>query len=442
MPRRSKEYVSDPEKRSRWLAFAGVIAGVSVFGVAQGLTYPLLSFILIEKGISPTLIGLSTAMTPLGLIASASIVPRAAVRLGATTLALLAVCAAIASLTVIGLLQSVWAWFPLRFLLGVAINPLFILSEAWMISLVAPARRGRAMGIYAAILSAGYAAGPFTLVLTGETGLRPFMVAIAACVMCGTCLLLVRRRLPGLTHGGPRLPISRFVALAPALLVAVFLTAAFEQAYMSLFPVYGVNVGLDEAETAGLLSVLIVGNVALQVPLGFAAERLRPRSVLVACVALAALCCLLQPIISGTPGIWLLAFFLGAFSYGAYTVALVELGERFSGPALVTGNAAFALLWGIGSLAGPLATGPIMDFAGPQGLPLTFGLLLLGYALRCSWTLFSSSHTGIPHQRVHLSAAEKASVRRVCRKLRRARLFSELLAQSNLHPRGCNGTRT
>ena len=385
--------MSESEKRTRWLAFIGITAGVSVFAVAQGLSYPLLSFILIEKGISPTLIGLSAAMTPLGLISSAPVVPRIAACIGATALALLAVSATIASLTAIGLFQGVWAWFPLRFLLGVAINPLFILSEAWMISLVAPTRRGRAMGIYAAILSAGYAAGPLILVLTGETGLRPFLVAIGACLICGICLLLVRRQLPGLIGGGPRLPISRFILLAPALLVAVLLTAAFEQAYMSLLPVYGLRVGLDEGETAALLSVLIVGNVALQVPLGFAAERLRPKAVLIACAALAALCCLLQPLVSASPGVWPLAFFLGAFSYGAYTVALVELGDRFSGPALVAGNAAFALLWGVGSLAGPLAIGPIMDIAGPQALPLTFGVLLLGYALRCSWPLLSSSHT-------------------------------------------------
>jgi hypothetical protein len=32
-----------------WAALAGVIATVSVFAIAQGLTYPLLSFILERK---------------------------------------------------------------------------------------------------------------------------------------------------------------------------------------------------------------------------------------------------------------------------------------------------------------------------------------------------------------------------------------------------------
>jgi hypothetical protein len=40
---------------------AGIIATVTVFAVAQGLTYPLLSFILERQGTTPGLIGLSAA---------------------------------------------------------------------------------------------------------------------------------------------------------------------------------------------------------------------------------------------------------------------------------------------------------------------------------------------------------------------------------------------
>ena len=78
---------------------------------------------------------------------------------------------------------------------------------------------------------------------------------------------------------------------------------------------------------------------------------------------------------------WVLAFCLGALSYGAYTVALVELGDRFSGPMLVAGNSAFALSWGIGSMAGPLGTGGLMDVFGIQALPLTFAVLLAVFVI-------------------------------------------------------------
>ena len=169
-------------QRTDWPLLVGVIAAVSVFAIAQGLTYPLLSFILAEHGVSPTAIGLSAAMTPLGLIVVSAFVPWLARRLGSANLVLYSVILATVTLALICVFQDVLIWFPLRFLLGAAINPLFILSEAWMISLAAPHQRGRAMGIYAATLSAGYALGPLTLAFVGSSGVTPFAIGLGAFV--------------------------------------------------------------------------------------------------------------------------------------------------------------------------------------------------------------------------------------------------------------------
>jgi MFS family permease len=364
-----------------WAALAGVIATVSVFAIAQGLTYPLLSFILERQGTSSALIGLSTAMTPLGLVASAPLIPWLARRFGAGATAL--TCAGFAAilLALIAWTQDLLAWFPLRFLLGAAINPLYVLSEVWVIALAPPRQRGRLMGVYTAIVSAGFAAGPLSLILVGSEGWPPFLVGIVAFAVCGMCLAAVLPRLPKVDDGGGEASVRSFLPHAPVLLLAVIVAAAFEQGVLSLLPVYGLGHGLGEAAMSGLLGVLIAGNIALQVPLGLAADRLGPRSVLIVCSAGTALGCLLLPLVIGTVLQWPLAFMWGALSYGIYTVALVELGERFSGAMLVAGNAAFALMWGVGGMAGPPATGALMDSIGIQGLPVGFALLCTGLAI-------------------------------------------------------------
>lgn len=56
-------------------------------------------------------------------------------------------------------------------------------------------------------------------------------------------------------------------------------------------------------------------------------------------------------------------------------MALIQLGERFRGRALIAGNAAFALFWGVGGIAGSPATGLAMHLIGHQGLPFVLGLL-------------------------------------------------------------------
>ena len=78
-----------------------------------------------------------------------------------------------------------------------------------------------------------------------------------------------------------------------------------------------------------------------------------------------------------TPLVWPLFVLWGAFSFGVYTLALIELGARFSGATLMAGNAAFALAWGVGGIAGPPAAGAAMDLLGIQGLPLALGVMYL-----------------------------------------------------------------
>ncbi|TIT97300.1 MAG: MFS transporter, partial [Mesorhizobium sp.] len=146
---------SETGERMQWAAITGVIATVSVFAIAQGLSYPLLSFILQRQGVSPAVIGLSAAMTPVGFILSSPLIPGLARRFGAGRTALTCAVLSALVLALIGWTQDVYFWFPLRFLIGVVTNPLYVLSEIWVIALAPPSRRGRVMGIYSTIISAG-----------------------------------------------------------------------------------------------------------------------------------------------------------------------------------------------------------------------------------------------------------------------------------------------
>ncbi|MES0028120.1 MFS transporter [Mesorhizobium sp. M0040] len=362
-------------------AITGVIATVSVFAIAQGLSYPLLSFILQRQGVSPAMIGLSAAMTPIGFIVSSPLVPALARRFGAGRTAL--TCAALSALVLalIGWTQNVYLWFPLRFLIGAVTNPLYLLSEVWVIALAPPARRGRVMGIYSTIISAGFAAGPLCLLAVGTMGWPPFLVGIAAFLFCGACLASVLARLPRVDESGHRVSVLGFVPQAWLLLSAVIVAAGFEQAVLALLPVYGTHYGIAEARMSALLSVMIAGNIAMQVPLGLLAERLTARLVRFICVSMTVLGCVLLPVLIETPLIWPCVFIWGAVSYGIYTMSIIELGERFTGSALVAGNAAFSLMWGVGGIAVPPLAGSAMDVVGAGGLPMTLGAICLALAV-------------------------------------------------------------
>jgi MFS family permease len=356
-------------------AIAGIIATVSVFAISQGLSYPLLSFILLRQGETPATIGISAAMTPIGFIVSAPFIPWMSRRFGAGPLTI--VCAAMAGLilSLIAWTQDLWAWFPLRFLLGFFANPLYVLSETWLVAIVPAAKRGRIMGVYTSIVSAGFCLGPLTLAIVGTEGWPPFLVGIGAFVVCGLVLIAVLPRLPSMDDEKHPTSVAGFALLAPLLLLAVFTAAAFEQGLLALISVYGASYGSAEGRISTLLTVFIAGNVALQIPLGALSERIGAVRTMLLCASTALVVCMLLPVLFTSALIWPIAFVWGAAAFGIYTMALIELGNRFSGAMLITGNATYALAWGVGGIVGPPLTGAFMSAIGPQGLPLALGLL-------------------------------------------------------------------
>jgi MFS family permease len=170
---------------------------------------------------------------------------------------------------------------------------------------------------------------------------------------------------------------------APLLLIAVAFAALFDQVTISLLPIYGLRHGLSEATGSLMLMVLIIGNILLQIPIGWMADRI-PRKKLISWLAFGTTAgsVLLVWLIEGSILIWPVLFVWGAIAFGTYTVAMVELGDRFSGTLLLAGNSAFGLMWGIGGIIGPSVAGGAMDLIGPEGLPVTLGILFftLGFA--------------------------------------------------------------
>jgi MFS family permease len=372
-----------------YAALAGVTAALSVFGAVQGLSYPLFTILMQRQGMSPALIGLSAAMMPLGLILSASLVPAAVRRVGARRLAVFCALGAALCFLLIGWLQNWVAWYVLRFVIGFVINPLYILGEVWALALAPPARRGRIIGVFNAVMGAGYAVGPLILIVAGTQGWPPFIAGICGFAGCAAILAVASRGLSGFEDDGERAgSVWWFAPLAPALLAAVAIAAATQQSTYALFPVFGAAYGLPEATIAALITARSVGNIVLQVPLGLAAERFGGRAMVVACALATAVCAALLPAAILSPAVWPLLVVMGGVGYGVYTMALVELGTRFQGRALVAGNAAYAMMWGVGGIAGPPATGLAMQAAGAGGLPAMIAgltLVLVAIALWREW---------------------------------------------------------
>ena len=103
------------------------------------------------------------------------------------------------------------------------------------------------------------------------------------------------------------------------------------------------------------------------------------------CAIVAAIASALIPWSFGTFLLWPVLLVCGAAAAGIYTVALSELGERFSGNELVAGTASFATVWGLGAIFGALLGGWAFQRFGPDGLPLSIAAIFAFFIAAVFW---------------------------------------------------------
>ena len=375
----------DPSKPSNFAGIVGAIACTTIFALTIGLTYPLLAFVLEAQGYDEAAIGFNAAMTPLGILIASPFYPRLTKRFGGWQVAVVCLVATAALLFLLGLTQQYGAFLVLRFLLGIVDAGVFIISETWINQLAAQRSRGRVIGLYATSLSAGFAAGPLILSATGVTGFMPFAIAAGLCIVSVLVVLAIRRAAPDISQGHGASSWS-FVTLAPALLIAVGVFAFWDAALLSLFPLYGLDYGLKQQFITLAIAVCVLGNTFLQVPIGWVADHTSRRGVMIFCAIIAAAGAAFMPVIVGATFLFLsILFFWGAAAGGLYTMAMAELGDRFTGTELVAGNAAFAIVFGLGGLVGGPVTGVAMDVAGAGGFPWTLAVIFLATAAFAYW---------------------------------------------------------
>jgi MFS family permease len=203
---RSTDFTS--ADRPDWGSIVAVTLGISAFGIALGLTYPLISLILTARGFGETIIGLNAGAYALGMVTATLMMPRMTNRLSAGRLMIAGLAGSAAITMGFALLPSIAAWFLLRFALGFSMNTVFVLAEAWLNTACPDRLRGRVTAVFTASMSAGFATGPLGVPAFGKEDGFGF-AACAALVALVTVSLRCSPAGRGLSRRRRRLARSR-----------------------------------------------------------------------------------------------------------------------------------------------------------------------------------------------------------------------------------------
>lgn len=353
------------------------LAGLFMFG-------PLMLLTLKARGLDTASVGAFAALQWAGLLVATPFASTWVARLGPRRALLVSGAVPLATVAGMVITRDLALWAVLYFVGGLASALRWILAEATVAELAPAARRGRVMGLFAMMIGLTFMAGPALLsaLLAAGLGLVPAGWVAVALVALGLVLLLPVR-LPPAAPRGTEAAVAGWrgtwaaLRAAPVVMLTGFVGGFFESGLAGLLPLYGLSIGLSAAASALLVSASGLGSTVLAALAGEGADRLGATPLRRACAAVCIAGTLALPLVSTWPPLaGVIAFLWGGAGAALYTLAMVQIGARHQGVALVNSTAVLVLAYTAGGMLAP-AAGALMLQCSPA---LGFPALLLAVA--------------------------------------------------------------
>ncbi len=359
---------------------AAVVASLTIMQAAVGALAIVGPLALSARDASSVAIGLIYAGFAAGFLSGALIAPRQIGNVGhIRAFALFAATAALAGAALYTRAEIAW-WGVAQFAIGASIAGLLATGESWVTDSAPPERRGAILGFYLVASKIGLMAGPF-LVMFAEPGQASgFMIVAALFTAALLPVLATRQTQPDVSTVeafGPR----KLWRTAPAAVVAAVIAGIVNGSVMQLYALYAAQLNPSAPGSAAALFnlAMMIGVLIAQWPAGLISDHYDRRIVIGALAGISAAASV-GLVIAGTLGayglIWVLAVIWGAGGLSFYGVTVAHAADRAE-PGQATGMmAGILMMWGVGSLAGPLMAGAAM--ASPLGSSGLFALSAVG----------------------------------------------------------------
>lgn len=265
-------------------------------------------------------------------------------------------------------LEGPYYWAGLRVLTGIAIASAYTVIESWLQAKTRNRNRGRVYGIFRVIDMGGQITAQAMIAVLDPTGYAAYNIVAVFCCLCLLPLALSRRVAPRIPEV-PRLRPVRAWMLSPLAAMGIVVAGATGASFRMIGPLYGVESGLNAGELAIFLSMAMIGGILVQYPIGWLADKVERRTVLIGVSAAAVCSCMWTVQVSGeTWLLYLAAGLFGATSYPLYSVSSALVNDRAGRKEMLELNASLIFFFSVGAVISPTVSALLLDAFGPPAL--------------------------------------------------------------------------
>jgi MFS family permease len=354
------------------LSISALLLGSAFLLFAGGINSLILPVRGSSEGFSALSLGLLGTGWAIGYVLGCLYCPRLVAKVG--HIRAFSVMSALAALSLLGslILMTPWSWIILRSICGFCFAGAAMIVESWLSERAEPSVRGRIFAVYTMVNLAASTAGQLMLTLGDPNGFFFFVLGAMFYI-----LALIPTAISSTTTPRPlvsvKLDLRRLWRNSPIAVFGVFMVGISNSAFGTLAAVYADRIGLALTGVALFASLPIMAGAIAQIPVGILSDKVDRRWVLVGISVIAViadLCFILVAPDSRVMNLALACLF-GASIFAMYPVMIAHANDHASPDEYLQTSGGLLMVFGLGSIAGPLIAGAGMSNIGVSGLFLT-----------------------------------------------------------------------
>ena len=293
------------------------------------------------------------------------------------------------------------AWVLLRVVNGFCIAGMTTSIESWLNERSNNQTRGRVLGFYMLAFYISVALGQTLVNVAPVGGSEHLMLASALIGLSLIPIAMTRLGEPNLGDVQV-LGLKRLFEASRVGVVGAGVAGILIGSFYALAVVFARQIGLSVSEAAMFMSVVVLGGLAFQVPVGILADRF-DRRIVMSCILLAVGLSWGLLSISIANGIPLIALMIMALAFGGaissvYPLCVAQTFDRLDRKYYVAASGRLLMVYSIGATIGPLLTSGLMAVFGPASFFVFESVVAIAYAVFVLFAVRSSPQAPEPER--------------------------------------------
>ena len=362
-------------------AVASIFISMAVIALGGGLLYAYVPTKLAYSGFEPWVAGAILTATGaggfLGCLISGRLIKRVGHARVFSTFSGLIIISAVG----LTLSENPYLWMVIRFLYGISITGLFIVSQSWLNDVCENAWRGKVIAVFYMTYVLSIGSGSYLLSFVDLDGASAPLLAIAFTAIAILPVSLTKLRTPPPPEN-INIAIKSVWKISPIGLVGMCVVGGLTMLIQGFTPIYAAANDFSKNNIALLMFCMQFGMIAIQIPLGALSDRIDRRKVILLSAFIVIIFTSAATQLNTTELIWIILIFgvCSGATESIFSIATAHANDRAEPQYYVSLSSTLLITWSISGVIMPAMTTLLMPYTGVNTF-LWLSVALAGFYL-------------------------------------------------------------